>query len=205
MNTAHALAADLVDYLIPACERVAIAGSIRRGKPNPKDIELIAIPRYTQSADLFGAAYGEPASLLDVALSRLLDAGEWAFDTKLARNGKRYKRLLHAPSQTPLDLFIADPARWGVIFAIRTGDSEFSHLLVSHALRMGYHVHEGRLHGHRKIDRGSAGQDIACPSGDSCPNIIPTPEETDFFAALGLPYLEPSERTAERLIPLTSR
>jgi DNA polymerase/3'-5' exonuclease PolX len=39
--------------LAPYCERIEIAGSVRRRKPQVKDIELVAIPRQV-TADRFG-------------------------------------------------------------------------------------------------------------------------------------------------------
>lgn len=48
----------------PFCEKVRVAGSIRRGKPEVKDIELVAIPKWEnrQSAD-FLFAQSEPVNL----------------------------------------------------------------------------------------------------------------------------------------------
>lgn len=45
---ARAVADLLVSYLAPACERIEIAGSIRREVPEVKDIELVAIPRWEE-------------------------------------------------------------------------------------------------------------------------------------------------------------
>ena len=42
---AENLARRVVETMAPYCERVEIAGSIRRGKAEPKDIEIVAIPR----------------------------------------------------------------------------------------------------------------------------------------------------------------
>jgi len=41
--------------LAPYCERIEIAGSIRRGKPQVKDIELVAMPKMVPTG-LFGDA-----------------------------------------------------------------------------------------------------------------------------------------------------
>ncbi len=45
LETARRIAEQLVESMQPYCERVMIAGSIRRGKPEVKDIEVCAIPR----------------------------------------------------------------------------------------------------------------------------------------------------------------
>jgi DNA polymerase/3'-5' exonuclease PolX len=47
------LAEEALNALKPYCERALIAGSIRRMKPEVKDIELVAIPKQVP-AGLFG-------------------------------------------------------------------------------------------------------------------------------------------------------
>jgi DNA polymerase/3'-5' exonuclease PolX len=177
------LAQDLLENLSAGCERIEIAGSIRRGKANPKDIELVCIPKPGKPLlNLFGEPTGEAVSLFDSCLEAvfLTPALGWIFDAELPRNGPRYKRLRHMPSGVCCDLFLTTTESWGVIFAIRTGDAEFSKELVTRALRRGMKVDEGRLW---KVHR------------DGTRDVIPTPDETAYFAALGLPYIEPAERT----------
>ena len=36
---------EVVEVMSPACDRIMIAGSVRRAKPEPKDIEIVYIPR----------------------------------------------------------------------------------------------------------------------------------------------------------------
>ncbi len=53
---ANPIAQRLHELLRPACERVAIAGSIRRAKPLVADIELVAMPLVEEEdgGDLWG-------------------------------------------------------------------------------------------------------------------------------------------------------
>jgi hypothetical protein len=59
------------------------------------------------------------------------------------------------------------------------------------------------VHGHPKTRHPAADyvkhhlEELSCPKGAACPLIIPTLEEADFFAALGLPHWDPAARTAE--------
>jgi hypothetical protein len=53
--SALALAEQCRAALAPSCHRIEIAGSIRRGKPQVEDIELVALPKLVP-ADLFGDA-----------------------------------------------------------------------------------------------------------------------------------------------------
>ena len=39
------LAERIVKYLKPYCQRIQIAGSIRRGEKNPRDIDIVLIPK----------------------------------------------------------------------------------------------------------------------------------------------------------------
>ena len=92
------------------------------------------------------------------------------------------------------DLFLTTARGWGGALAIRTGPAEFSQALVTLALRQRKCVADGYLlHGHPRFAKGG------CSRGALCPLILPTPEETDFLSALGLPWCEPRDRTAEWL------
>jgi len=173
MNYAEALhiAEKLKADLAPYCERIEIAGSVRRKKPeNIKDIEIVCIPK--SEPNLFGESL--PIVLYDGLLSLVFN-----WDAEIVKNGPKYKQF--ALPMTKLDLFITTPECWGVIFAIRTGPADYSKWLVTPrkwggALPDRYMVRDGRV-------------------WDSDPEALDTPEEDDFFAALELEMPEPWERT----------
>ena len=48
LRDADALAQRIVDSMRPYSERIEIAGSIRRRKVDPKDIEIVVIPRWSE-------------------------------------------------------------------------------------------------------------------------------------------------------------
>ena len=191
---ALALAQGLIATLATTCARIQIAGSVRRGKEECKDLEVVAIPRHErqQTMDLFGElAESVTVNVLEQRLPGLFELGEWGLDPVLRRNGPRYKRLVHYATGMCCDLFIVTRAGWGGAMVIRTGPAEFSRAVVTLALRQGKHVADGYLlHGHAKLKD-------ACPRGADCALIIPTLEETAFLAALGLPWMEPGHRTAQ--------
>lgn len=211
MNRAEAifLAQLLALDLRPACTRLEVAGSVRREKQDPKDIELVAIPviEIEPLVDLFDHIV--EVSLMDHLEDRLQEllkpaAGwTWELDGELPRNGPRYKRLRHKALGICCDLFLTTERGWGGAMAIRTGPADFSQALVTLARRQGKHVADGYLiHGHPKPRRQISGfddreEEYPCPEGESCPLIIPTLEEADFFAALELPYWDPAARTAD--------
>lgn len=192
------IAQSLVEQLSSACVRIAIAGSVRRQKPEPQDIEIVAIPSLGRYAvqDLWGIDVEEHSvNHLEDALVTLFDLGEWEFDPALRRNGPRYKRLRHIASGVCCDLFITDARRWGIIYTIRTGPGDFSKALVSFARRNGMFVQDGLLHKHL-AEFDAAGEVKPCPAGERCMRIVETPEERDVFKALGLQWLEPKQRQA---------
>jgi DNA polymerase/3'-5' exonuclease PolX len=190
MQHAHALAIAnaLIERLSPACERLEIAGSVRRGKAEVGDLELVAIPRIRTVSDLFGTPM-QQQSLLDTALAGI--------GIRRLKDGPRYKQIvlaegirghdisaLHAQraahqGRALVDLFITDRARWGWIFLLRTGPQEFSHWLVK-PKRYG-----GGLPSYLHADEGALWR------GNQ---MIETPEERDALQVLGLPWMEPSER-----------
>lgn len=168
---ALALAGNLIASLGPYCLRLEIAGSLRRGHPEVGDIELVAIPRYDElPTDLFGER-SERFSQLDAAIR--------VANLPRIRGGERYQQYALGPCC--LDLFIAEPRNWGLIFLIRTGSADFSRWIVSRyggAMPETMHVAGGMLW------RGMT--------------PIPTPEEADVFAALGLPFIPPDQRERGR-------
>jgi len=181
------LAATKVEDLLGAvCKRIAIAGSIRRGRQFVKDIEIVAEPLLLPpEGQLFDVPDEEKVSALDRHVRGLVarPSSGLTFDEKCKRNGSKYKRLVWQNGLT-VDLFIVlPPASWGAILAIRTGPADFSSLLVS-----------DRPHGAMP---GCLSQQQGALHTTSGP--LDTPEESDYFAALGVPTWPPAERTAGKL------
>ncbi len=199
------LASGLRSFLERGCLQIEIAGSVRREKPEPHDVELVAIPRIEErdARDLFNMQVGtHKVNLFEIRLIELLDECEWEFDPVLKRNGPHYKRLRHVRTGICADVFLTTPAGWGGAMAIRTGPPDFSHALVTLARRQRKHVADGYLiHGHSKPAKETTAGWVEhdCPKGASCPLILPTPTEEAFFDKLGLPWCEPKDRTAEWL------
>lgn len=172
---ASKLAEALRSALEPGCERIAIAGSVRRRKPMIGDIEICAIPRFQE--DLFGGAAG---SILDAILERLVA------EKRLERikGGDRYKQYLVVRAGCKLDIFCATPENFGCVLMIRTGPAPFSHRLVTPKgvrtsagegiLPQGYRFAEGRLW-----------------CGDEA---ISTPDEDAIWRVLGIEAIAPEDR-----------
>lgn len=126
LSKAKAIAERVVEALRPFCERIEIAGSIRREKPEVKDIEVVCIPRVR---DMFGF------------INQVL---KWK-KVKGEPTGKYTQRIL--PEGIALDLFMARKDNWGLIYAIRTGSADFSHkVLASGWVANGYNSKDGTIH-----------------------------------------------------------
>jgi DNA polymerase/3'-5' exonuclease PolX len=154
LSEALEIAVDVVRQLLPHCSRVEIAGSVRRLKDEVRDIEVVCIPIPERLASF--------ASVVN----------QWE-KVKGDPQGKYTQRIL--PSGIKLDLFMATPENWGLIFAIRTGSANFSsHVLATGWVKAGYHSVDGYLtrNGQR----------------------IPVREEEELFDLIGIPWVEPSRR-----------
>ena len=166
-SEALAVAQKIYDLLAPICERVAIAGSLRREKPDVGDIEMVCVPM--PEVDLFGNGWIN-AMHIEQALK---DAG-FAFPRF---NGEHFKQFDAGPCNC--DLFITTPAQWGVIFTIRTGAADFSHRLVTPK------SHGGLLPSNLRVKDGRVW------NGDEA---LDTHTEIDLFKAIGLDWIPPKDR-----------
>ena len=142
-------ASKILDLLGHACEQAVVAGSVRRGRPDVKDLEIVAtLPAQDESRnnllagmDLLLAPLGpEPVSVssskLDEAIRRGVDSGllAWQMNVKSGNrsgDGPKYKKLLVPDIGLKVDLFIVDRDAFGNQLAIRTGDGEFSQWMVT--------------------------------------------------------------------------
>lgn len=129
LERARAIALQVRAELVPHCERIEIAGSIRRRKAEVGDIELVAIPK-PYDVGLFASGI---ASVVE----------RWP-KVKGELPCKYTQRML--PEGIALDLFFATPENWGLIFAIRTGSAEYAHrVLACGWVRNGYKSVDGIL------------------------------------------------------------
>ena len=182
---ARAVADALTNEFAHYCDRWEIAGSLRRGAPDVGDIEVVAVPRLAPSEvqTLFGPVATPPRFELDDVLAEHLTRGAIQHAPHKGW-GERQKKFMFDGVQ--IDLYITDAARFGVILLIRTGPQEFSHALAAWMQRGG--------------DWRFAGGALEYRSGDAIGWLAhPTPEERDVFAALGLSYIEPAQRSLSAL------
>lgn len=170
----------VIGYLAGICpkdttlvERIEEAGSLRRGKADVGDLELVAIAKPT--VDLLG---GETYSAVPIR-TRLETAG---WEVIKGREGDKYIKFMlpmQGSLRMPVDLFLTTPEQWGIIHIIRTGSSDFSHRLVTSKLAGGW------------MPFG-----MQCADGWLWKNgeKLITREEEDVFRLLGVEWVAPKDR-----------
>jgi len=135
LDKALKIAEKVMAELEPHCERIAIAGSIRRKKPEVKDIEIVAIPK-PYDIGLFSSGIA-------------LVVNQW-HKVKGELPCKYTQRIL--PEGIKLDLFFATKDNWGLVYPLRTGSAAYSHkILATGWVKCGYRSVSGYLH-HERMD-----------------------------------------------------
>jgi len=176
---ANVRANDLADVLEPACERIMIAGSIRRLKHEIGDIEIVLIPKREAITDMFGTPTGNTISHVDQVLADM--------NLTPVKNGERYKQIVWQGMQA--DLFICTPETWGCVATIRTGSADFTQWLMTKK-RQG-----GACPEHLSFKDGRLWTERAAGSGLVA---LDTSTEQQVFGNLGLDWIEPRERIEGR-------
>lgn len=174
---AAAIAITMRDAIQGLCNRVEIAGSLRRHRPEIGDIELVIEPKpLPPDVELFNRLAPESperdaAISLAPALFELQRLG-----ARLVSGGSRLKKLYMPDYGIQVELYIVlPPAQWGVLFTIRTGSANFSHWAVTPR------KYGGGLPSYLSVSNGAV--------HNSKGEIIPTPDEADFLRILELEYL----------------
>ncbi len=167
LERAKAIAGNIKVVLESSCERIVIAGSIRRQKPDVGDIELLCIPKYIAGVDMLDAKI-QTMIYFDMLGYRLNKLGRKVY-------GPKNKLLVH-PSGIGVDIFSTDELCWPVALVVRTGGKITNQRIATAALRKGYRFH-------------AYGLGFSTPSGE-----IVCQSEREVFEAVGLRYLEPGER-----------
>ena len=162
-------------WLAPGCERIEIAGSLRRRKQTVGDIEMVCIPRY--QTDMFGAPAVEQPSQVDMILAELIRDGRLLPGGK---NGKREK-WFSVPANYGLmvNLYRTTPEQWGVIFTLRTGPAHFSKQLVTQRYKGGLLSNDCVVSGGRIWQNGRA---------------LETPEEENVLKFITGEWIAPERR-----------
>jgi DNA polymerase/3'-5' exonuclease PolX len=170
------VAEDLIARLRPACERIEIAGSIRRERPQVGDIEIVAIPKFeTRSRAAQGTLFEPPRPTPAEQVSRLWEAVD-ALGVTCTKRGPVYRQFTWRGVR--VDVYTCERGNWGWILFHRTGPGYLRAKIGSMLVDRGFAAVDGWIWDARglSIDR------------------VETPEEADVFRVLGIPPLPPDRR-----------
>ncbi len=118
LKQAQEKANQVLSCLIPYCDRIQIAGSIRRQRLFVHDIDIVLIPN-NQGQLLY----------------QLQSMGT------VKAQGQKLIRVSPSRYGIDLDVYIATPETWATLLLIRTGSKAHNIKLCSLAKRRGYHLH----------------------------------------------------------------
>jgi DNA polymerase/3'-5' exonuclease PolX len=190
-DVAHELAFNILNTLVPHCEKIHIAGSVRRRKAFVKDIEIVCQAKEMALKDMFGWYEGV---IVDLQFQKSVkNLGEIV---KGKTDGKYMQIKL--PEGINLDLFMPDANDYFRQYAIRTGSAEYSHTVIARGwLKLGW---VGTEEGLRRIEDC---QQVANGSGKSKWKIVNKngnrppvwKSEEEFFEWLNVKWIEPEART----------
>jgi len=175
----------LVRALGPHCERLIVAGSLRRKKAEVGDVEIVYVPR-TESTPNPAALFGDEMITInhaDGAIAELLRIGFLEKRRNVLGSemwGAQNKLALAALSRVPVDLFATTAANWWNYVVCRTGGSVTNVAICDAAIRRGL-----------KWTPYGEGFSRAVGLGRE---VVPVSSEEEVFSTVGLPWLAPEER-----------
>jgi DNA polymerase/3'-5' exonuclease PolX len=173
------VAAELCAALKPACERLIVAGSLRRQKPTVGDIEILYIGKAAphRVAEDFFATY--TANLADEVIEALERAGIVERRTNVKGSqmyGPKNKLMRHKATGLPVDFFAATESNWWNYLVCRTGPADSNTRICMAAQDKGW---KWNPYG-AGFSRGS--------------ELVPMASEEEVFAFVGLPHAQPKDR-----------
>ena len=168
LKRAMAIGESVMNALAPHCERIEIAGSIRRQRPEVGDLDLVILPN-PGKLDIIKARCAQRCA-------RVTDGGQNCI----------YRMQLPDLTQFQIDLFFARPASrdllqsmpgtFGTLLLCRTGSKEHNIWLVEHAKRLGltWNPYRGVI--------------------DAEGYVLASESEEEIFKALDLEFVPPEKR-----------
>jgi DNA polymerase/3'-5' exonuclease PolX len=177
LSLTESVANQVLEDLRPVCERMQIAGSIRRQRASVGDVEIVAIPK-TAPSDLFNTRHH---SLLWAYLATQDDRYRWVRGNN--PNGRYHALETIQSPRVQIDIFTCSADNWGWTLLIRTGPADYSKMMLAlwkHIQRIPKHQC-GSINGFLVDHKGQP---------------INTPEEQDVYDLFCLPYQPPERRDA---------
>ena len=203
LKLAEHYAAKCVEWLAPCCDLLVVAGSIRRKRPQPADIDLVAIPKLMASKDLFGGT-ADVWNELFQALRGYVDAnaGPGSEVGWISGADAACENFLLKLRNAELNVFCGTPETIGAVYLTYTGSKEHNIWLSSLARRRGmeWKAKSGLFESGKRIAPGGSATGLLPRSVEALEE-----HESQIYAALGLPWIPPADRENENLRRLNTR
>ena len=167
----------LIKLLEPSCERIELAGSIRRGRPDLGDIELLCVPKVRVVKDMFGNPVSAESEL-EHRCMKLIAEGflDYRPNVRGAITFGLWNQLMvHQGTGIPVEIFTATAEDWGMAMVVRTGPKDFN-------VRMMTRFRELGMEGHAYGGVTRRGDVLHCAT------------EARVFELLGWEHLDPGDR-----------
>ena len=167
LEEAERLAFKVIETIEGCCERTAVAGSVRRQRPEVHDIDIVVIPKpfmWTR---------------IPILMRSELDAIQGIAGPELIRMYVPFATCCpyqdNSERRVQVDFYAATAQTWGVILLIRTGSTDYNIRLCTHAKALGMMLSASR----GVLEKGT---------------VIASKTEEEIFKALVLPYVAPGDR-----------
>jgi len=173
LHKAQQLALKVVGELMTYCQKIEIAGSVRRERNQVNDIDLVLLPK--------PAAIPTIIARCERKMKIVTGGGENPKNVTFFGLGFQLD-LFFAHGEIP-DLISATPTNWGAVFLCRTGSQQHNVQLCSLARAKGFEFrpYSGLVRKH-------------FVAGLAESEIIASETEEDIYKALGLEWRHPRER-----------
>jgi DNA polymerase/3'-5' exonuclease PolX len=187
LEIAKEIADRIVALMAPYCGIINIAGSIRREKPDVKDIEIVALPYQVENESPNGF-FTETVIGPSLELAGIID------DIGMVLKGQLTGRYMQIELNEgiKLDLFLPQSHDYYRQFAIRTGSADYSgKVIASKWVRNGWVGTSDGLRLATECEKKSSGWKCLA----EIPTLPPVWEsEKAFFEWLGIGWVEPKFR-----------
>lgn len=172
------------------CEKIDVAGSIRRMNPEVKDIEICAIPK-PYEIGLFESGFATIVNQWEKVKGEL-EYGKCKYTQRVLPQGIK------------LDLFMPHDFDYYRQLAIRTGSADYSHQVIANGwLKLGWCGSDKGLR--KQSDCIRVKDKWKCENAD-CELPPVWKDERGFFNWINVPYIEPQYRNIvmdnEKQIPI---
>lgn len=195
LHDAIATADKIVVLLKPHCNRIHVAGSIRRFRPEVKDIEIVCEPmKQKEVTDLFGGG-------TEITVPGFADALATITDQVIKGSvAGRHMQIITNSQRCPgikLDLFMPQPDDYWRQYAIRTGSWEYVQRFIAGGWsKKGWCGTDDGLRRKQECKHKDIGGGkfkwVCVTENPTLPPVFNS--EGEFFTWLGLNYIDPEFR-----------